>query len=124
MAKQYAKVLGIIFLLLGFMGFIPGLTPGGLLLGIFMVDPFHNMVHLLSGLLLVSVGFSGTEAAARNAALIFGLVYGLVTIIGFTNQGSILGLFMVNMPDNFLHLVISVTAIAVGLSRERRVPIP
>jgi hypothetical protein len=123
MARQYNKILGIIFILLGILGFVPGITSNNLLLGIFMVDPPHNLVHLLSGLVLFFVGTRGTEAGARNVALLFGIIYGALTIYGLMSGGVILGgLMMFNMPDNILHLVISVTALGVGLSRESKIP--
>ena len=123
MAKQFCRTLGIILLIIGFLGYIPGLAPDGHLFGIFMVDAVHNMIHVLSGLILVGVGYSGTEHTARNTSLAFGIVYGLVTLLGFIGGGTVLGLIMVNMADNILHLLISVSALAVGLRRERIVSV-
>jgi hypothetical protein len=124
MAKQYDKILGLIFIAIGLLGFVPGLVVNSHLFGIFMVSTVHNMVHLLSGLVLLAVGVRASEPAARKTALAFGVIYGLVTLWGFLfpNQ-QVLGMFHVNMADNILHLLIAVSAILVGLARERRIPV-
>jgi hypothetical protein len=53
---------------------------GGKLLGIFEVTGIHNLVHIASGLLLLAV--APKRATARYGVIAFGLVYGLVTLIG------------------------------------------
>src|SRR5687767_7032664 len=61
--RMMARVFGIVFILVGILGFIPGITqmhgsheglvvggPGhGYLLGLFHVNILHNIVHLLFG---------------------------------------------------------------------------
>jgi hypothetical protein len=56
------------------------------------------------------------RATARLAALTFGAVYLLVTIIGFIQGDNVLGIIPVNSADNFLHVAISLLAIAAGLA--------
>ena len=58
---------------------------------------------------------------ARLAALSFGAIYGVVTIIGLIDGKDVLGLFPVNPADNILHIVLTVAAFAAGLAplRER-----
>lgn len=109
---MWAKVFGIVFLVIGVLGFVPGIASDGHLLGIFEIDALHNVIHLLSGLIALVVAFK-SDAAARMYFKIFGVVYLLVTILGFV-QGSVLGLFDVNMADNALHLVIAALALWVG----------
>lgn len=108
-----AKVFGIVFLAVGILGFVPGITTDGYLLGIFHVDAMHNIVHLLSGIVALIVAFK-SDAAARMYFRVFGIIYLLVTILGFMNGSSVLGLIGVNMADNILHLVISVAALWIG----------
>jgi hypothetical protein len=51
-------------------------------------------------------------------ALVLGVVYGLVTILGFlTGDGKILGLISVNGADNLLHLVLTALFLFVGLKK-------
>lgn len=113
LAKLYATVLGAVLTVVGILGFVPALAPGGNLLGIFAIDPLHNIIHILSGVVGLAVAFSARGAYARYYALIFGLVYGLVTVIGFIQGTTVLGLINVNLADNVLHLLITVASLAV-----------
>ncbi|HEX8033318.1 MAG TPA: DUF4383 domain-containing protein [Ktedonobacterales bacterium] len=118
--KTYALILGAVLTLIGILGFIPGLAPGGNLLGIFAIDGAHNIVHLLSGIIGIAAGLSPYARYARWYALAFGIVYGLVTIIGFIQGNTVLGLFVINTADNILHLLIAVASLAVYFVAENR----
>ena len=87
---------------------------------IFEVNGWHNVVHLASGLFLLAL--SGRHARARTAALAFGAIYGVVTVIGLADGKDVLGLFPVNPADNVLHILLTVAALAAGLVpwRDRR----
>ena len=90
---------------------------GKSLLG-FKVNGWHNIVHILSG--LVGIALSRTPSGGRTFALGFGAVYGIVTIWGFVDK-SIINLIPVNTADNILHLAIAALGIAAGLvSRDDR----
>ena len=105
MLKKAALATGVVFLLIGILGFVPALTPGDKLLGIFMVGGIHNAIHMLSG--IAAVAASRRSDWSRLFFKVMGVVYALVTVLGFIagDGGSILGLFIVNTNDNFLHLV-------------------
>lgn len=111
-----AKWLGWILLVIGVIGFIPGIVnSSGLLLGIFSVDAMHNLVHIISGLL--ALASAGTLKGAKTYFKIFGIVYGLVAILGFAMSGMVLGMTM-NMADNILHIVIALYALYYGFRDE------
>jgi len=112
LAKLYAQVLGAVLLLVGILGFVGVLAPDGRLLGIFAIDPIHNVIHLVSGLAGLAAGFSGARPSRLYAGL-FGAVYGLVTIIGFIQGTTVLGIITVNAADNVLHLAIAAASLAV-----------
>ena len=108
-AKTYARIFGFVALLIGILGFVPGISSGGsgsgYLLGIFAINPLHNMIHIVTGLVAIFAGYYANGSFARMYALVFGLVYALVTVLGFTPlvmDGSLLGLIPVNMADNIL----------------------
>lgn len=116
MLKKAALATGIVFLLIGILGFVPGITTSDthLLLGIFRVDAAHNLVHIISGIAFLA-------ASSRNdySSLLFkimGIVYALVTVLGFLvgSGNAILGLIHVNTADNFLHLVLAVAFLYFG----------
>lgn len=112
-AKLYAQVLGIVLTAVGILGFVPALSSDGNLLGIFAINSAHNVVHLLSGLVGLAAGFLGSGQYARWYAGVFGVVYGLVTIIGFIQMTTVLGIIPVNLPDNLLHTAIAIVSLGV-----------
>jgi hypothetical protein len=131
LTKSPNRLLGVIFgavyLLVGILGFFVtgGVeffgTEGNLLLGIFMVNPFHNIVHLLIGAALLIGGLSSVSAAKATNTTI-GAAYLLVGLIGLfiagDNPANILAL---NAADNVLHFASAILLLAVGLGAERDV---
>jgi hypothetical protein len=122
-AKLYATVVGTVLTIAGIVGFFYSASfgsPGEVdkVLGILDVNGWHNVVHLVTGLLgLVAVGY-----AAREYALGLGLVYLVVAIWGFVigSGESILGIVPVNSDDNVLHLLLGVLGLAAGLATPAR----
>ncbi len=117
MLKKAALAFGVVLVLVGILGFIPAVETTNsdgmkLLIGLFMVGTLHNIIHLVSGgaALLGSTG----ESYAKTYFRVFGVVYGLVTIIGFIQGHTVLGIIDVNLADNLLHLVIAASALALG----------
>ncbi len=119
---KIAKWFGIIFVLVGILGFIPGITSNGHLLGIFEVNTLHNIIHLLTGIIALMV--AGDHMKSKSFFKIFGVVYGIVTIVGFLQGDNVLGLFGVNMADNLLHLVITVVALVLGFGGSKSSSMP
>ena len=116
MTKSLAVLFGIVFLLIGGLGFVPGITTDHMLLGIFHVNAAHNVVHLLSGALALWAGMTSFRAS-KNYFRIFGVVYGLVAVLGFmVGDGLLLGLISNNMADTWLHVVISLVSLVVGFT--------
>jgi len=116
MLKTAAIVFGIAFLLAGVLGFVPGITNDQMLLGIFHVNPAHNVVHLLSGAVALWAGFTSV-AYARIYFRVFGVVYALVAIIGFMDtDGMLLGLISNNRADAWLHVAIAVVSLVLGFA--------
>lgn len=113
LTKSVTWILGIVLVLVGVAGFF---TNGMLL--VFQVDTVHNIVHLLSGVVGIAAAASG-DKYSRLYLILFGLVYGLVTVVGFVNAGDILGLFTVNDADNYLHAAIAVVSLGVGFGSKK-----
>jgi hypothetical protein len=65
MLKTAAIIFGIFFIVAGIGGFVPGLAPGGMLFGIFMVGPVHNVIHLASGAVALFCAFAGAGASRK-----------------------------------------------------------
>jgi len=117
MLKKVALVFGVAFTLIGLLGFVPGVTTTDadghqLLLGLFMVDAVHNVVHLLSG--VAGLIGAANERYAKLYLVGFGVIYALVTLIGFFTS-PVLGFLHVNTADNWLHLVLTIGLLGAGL---------
>ena len=119
-AQWYCLTFGGTLLLVGLIGFLANASfvtgkelEDDPLLGIFDVNGWHNVVHLASGAVLLA--FAAKRATAKTVALLFGVVYGVVTVIGFIDGTDVLASIPTNGADNVLHLVISALAIVAGL---------
>src|SRR5215468_3781279 len=77
MAKAICKVLGIVFLIIGLLGFVSSNLLGMHLSGI------HNVIHLISAALALYFGFAASPSAARTFSLIFGAIYLCLGALGF-----------------------------------------
>jgi hypothetical protein len=115
MVKTMAVLFGVVFLIVGILGFVPAVTKDQMLLGIFHVNAAHNAVHLLSGVVALLCGMSGA-GASRVYFRIFGLVYAAVAVMGFLNPGDtmLLGLISNNMADTWLHVGIAAVSLLLG----------
>lgn len=124
--RLVATIFGAVYLLVGLLGFAftGGVgfvaTKGGLLLGIFEVNPLHNVAHLLIGAALLIAGLT-TAAAAKAVNITVGAVYLLLGIVGFFLVGTAANILALNTPDHFLHLVSAIVLLGVGLGAERTV---
>lgn len=113
MVKKLALYFGIVLTAVGVLGFVPGITDGEMLLGMFHVDALHNIIHIATGLLGILVGTMWASHASVYFK-VFGVVYAAVAVLGFIQGSSVLGLFGVNMADNALHVAIAAIALYVG----------
>ncbi|QYJ17039.1 hypothetical protein Rxycam_02876 [Rubrobacter xylanophilus DSM 9941] len=118
--RTVALVLGVVFLLIGILGFVPGVTTGeGYLLGIFAVNALHNVVHLAVGVLGIAAYY--WERYARLYCQVLGVVYLVIGVLGFipgitVGGDMLLGIIHVNLADNLLHLVVGAVAAYFGFA--------
>jgi hypothetical protein len=123
-AQLFCLVVGATLVLVGIVGFFAesafdtGSGVQGSDLIIFEVNGWHNVVHLASGLFLLAL--MGRHDTARMAALAFGTIYAVVTVIGLVDGEDVLGLFPVNPADNVLHILLTVAAFAAALVPQTR----
>jgi hypothetical protein len=128
-----ALVVGAVFLLVGVLGFIPGITTDfdgltfaghqsdAMLLGLFQVSVLHNIVHLLFG--VAGLAMWRTVAGARSFLIYGGVIYAVLWLYGLViDQSSAANFVPINTADNWLHLVLAVAMIALGflVGRDRR----
>ena len=120
-----ALAVGLVFMLVGILGFIPGITThygnlsfaghtGAKLLGVFRVNALHNLVHLGFG----AVGLVAARSFADSRLYLIGggVVYLVVFVYGvLVDMGSSDNFIAVNHADNLLHLVLGVGLLAIGV---------
>ena len=126
-----ALVVGAAFLLVGVLGFVPGITSnfselsfaghhsGALLLGVFQVSVLHNVVHLLFG--VGGLVLSRSRAAAKSYLVWGGAVYLVLWLYGLlVGHDTPANFVPLNSADNWLHLLLGLgmIALAVLLSRD------
>lgn len=113
-----AQVLGAVLVLVGLIGF--AMDP---VLGIFHVSLLHNIVHLLSGIVLLGAAFMMDGRNARLANMVLGAVYLLVAALGFLAMGTLDSLLggtaadpALDMMDNGLHVLLGVVLLGVAFA--------
>jgi hypothetical protein len=122
-AQWYCLLAGAGLLVAGGVGFIAdasfsvGSDVEGSDLVIFEVNAWHNIIHLVTGALLVAAAIQRTSA--RTVALVFGITYGAVTIVGIITGDHVLGFIPVNGPDHVLHAVLAIAGIVAALISPR-----
>lgn len=118
--------LGWVFLVVGVLGFIPGITSnygamtfaghesGAMLLGIFQVSILHNIVHMLFG--AAGLYMARTNRMARGYLVGGGIVYLALWVYGLViTMDSTANFVPLNTADNWLHLVLGIVMVALGL---------
>ncbi|WP_174264510.1 DUF4383 domain-containing protein [Phytoactinopolyspora halotolerans] len=121
-----ATVVAAVFLVIGVMGFIPGITTDfdemqfagheseAMLLGVFQVSILHNIVHLLFGVVGLFLGRS--FAGARNFLIWGGAVYAVLWLYGlFVDEESSANFVPLNSADDWLHLVLALGMVLLGV---------
>jgi hypothetical protein len=129
--QQAALAVGIVFLAVGVLGFIPGITSNydsmafashhseAKLLGVFQVSILHNIVHLLLG--VAGIALAKTVSGARNYLIGGGVVYLVLFFYGLViSKDSAANFVPVNTADDYLHLVLGLGMVALGLLLTRR----
>lgn len=128
--RTFAMIFGIVFLIVGVLGFIPGVTPMGGMdmdadtqvkmttlfgyeLKLFPVNVLHDIVHILFGIwgLLAARSLGGARAYFKGVAII----YAVLTIMGFLpTLKTTFGLIPLYGNDIWLHAVLAIVAAYFG----------
>ena len=120
-----ATAFGGIYVLVGILGFFVhsngfAATSGGKLLGIFEVNPLHNVAHLLIGAVLIAAGRAG-HAAARATNTAIGGAYLLLGVLGLFILGTKANILALTAADNGLHFASALALLAVGVAADKAV---
>ncbi|MDT4910925.1 MAG: hypothetical protein QOC66_53 [Pseudonocardiales bacterium] len=126
-----ATVVAATFVLVGILGFVPGITTHysdmtgaghnsmAKLLGIFNVSILHNLVHLLFG--IVGLALARTASGAKSYLIGGGVIYLVLWVYGLLiDKNTNANFIPVNTADNWLHFVLGLGMIALGVLLGRR----
>lgn len=129
--QSMALLVGVVFLLVGILGFVPGITThysdmsfaghnsDAKLLGLFQVSVLHNIVHLLFG--IAGIAMARTWEGARTFLIGGGVIYLVLFVYGLIFHGNTGANFVpVNWADNILHLGLGVGMIGLGMVTGKR----
>lgn len=129
--QQAALLVGLVFLVVGVAGFIPGITTdygslefashesGAELFGLFQVSILHNLVHLAYG--LTGLILAGTAAGAYSYLLVGGAVYLVLWVYGLSvGHDSDANFVPLNTADDWLHFALGIAMIGLALVLGRR----
>ena len=117
MAKTVCKILGVVFVLVGVLGFV---SPRLLGAHLFMA---HNLVHIVSGVIALYFGFAGSLSGAKAFCLVFGVVYLALGILGMALGAPMgeeprmwhVGPLDLGQADHGIHILLGVIFLAGGL---------
>lgn len=128
--QKAALAVGAVFLAVGILGFVPGITTNydqlsfaghhseAALLGIFNVSVLHNLVHLAFG--VAGIALARTFNSARSYLVGGGIVYLILFVYGLViDHDSAANFVPVNDADNWLHLGLAIAMIALGVALGR-----
>lgn len=123
--QMAAAGVGIVFLLVGILGFVPGVTTNydtmtfadheseAKLLGLFQVNVLHNIVHLLFG--VVGLALARKWTTARGYLIYGGVIYLVLWAYGLViDFDSSLNFVSLNTADNWLHLFLGIGMVLLG----------
>ncbi|SCL37173.1 protein of unknown function [Micromonospora pallida] len=131
--RRAAQLVGAVFLLVGVLGFVPGITydvgemtfaghhSDAKLLGLFQVSVLHNLVHLAFG--VAGLALARTVSGARTYLVGGGAIYLVLWLYGLViDFDSGANFIPLNTADNWLHLLLGIGMIALGITLTRGSP--
>ncbi len=104
----FARTLGIALILFALAGLFQ--NP---LFGLFDVNVSHSAALILSGALGLGASVAG-KSYARLFLIVFGILWALIAIIGFVNNGDIFGLLTTNRADSYVHAAVALASLGFG----------
>jgi hypothetical protein len=119
--QMLALAFGAIYLLVGIVGFFwtgfsnfAGNSEHPMLIGLFMINPLHNIVHILVG--LAGLALARTLAGARTYGWMLFVAYAAVSVYGFIAIDKSWDFLNINTADNVLHVATALIGLIIALA--------
>jgi len=115
-AQGWMALVGLVLLAAGLVGFLNTPLAGSSANALLATDTFHNVVHLLTGLLALGIAFGLKGEAQVNGVIGFGVLYAVIFVAVLVSP-TLFGLFSVaaNAPIHVIHAAVALVSLAVGL---------
>jgi hypothetical protein len=115
--RGWMVLAGIVLLGAGLLGFVNGnpiasSDPNA----IFRVNPMHNGVHIVTGLIALGIGLGTRGLSLGNGLIGFGILYAIIAAVGLIDP-TMFGMMSdapMNAGDHVLHVVLAVVSLALG----------
>ena len=127
--RRLALGIGVAYVLVGVLGFFvtgfddfAGNSQDERLIGLFMINPLHNVAHILVG--IAGIALARTLASARTYGWLLAVLYGALFIYGLIATGESWDFLNINGADNVLHILSALAGLAIALwprSKDARV---
>ena len=118
--QTLSLVFGIVYLLVGIVGFFvtgfddfAGNSQRERLIGLFMINPLHNVAHILVG--IAGIALAKTLASARTYGWLLTVLYGALFIYGLIAAGESWDFLNINAADNVLHIATALVGLVIAL---------
>jgi hypothetical protein len=118
--QTLSLVFGIVYLLVGIVGFFvtgfddfAGNSQHERLIGLFMINPLHNVAHILVG--IAGIALAKTLASARTYGWLLAVLYGALFIYGLIAAGESWDFLNINAADNVLHIATALVGLVIAL---------
>jgi hypothetical protein len=122
--QTVALVFGAVYLLVGIVGFFvtgfdnfAGNSQHEMLIGLFMINPLHNIAHILVG--VVGLLLARTLAGARTYGWLLAGLYAVLFVYGLLAVGKSWDFLNINAGDNVLHIATAVVGLVIALAPVR-----
>jgi hypothetical protein len=122
--QTLALVFGAVYLVVGIIGFFwtgfdnfAGNSQHEMLIGLFMINPLHNIAHILVGVL--GLALARTLAGARTYGWLLAVLYAALFVYGLIAVGKSWDFLNINAADNVLHIATAVVGLVIALGPVR-----
>ena len=119
-----ALIFGAVYLLVGIIGFFvtgfdnfAGNSQHEMLVGLFMINPLHNIAHILVG--VVGLVLARTLAGARTYGWLLAVLYAVLFVYGLIAVGKSWDFLNINAGDNVLHIATALVGLVIALAPVR-----